>query len=333
MLRFVNRASELYTLLSLAERGFYPVLYIYGPEGCGKTRLLREFLKDICGRRGFVVVYIDALESEDPRKAVMGSNEVYNAVAGLLAGYIGGGIGKAIASSISRLVSEIARGVGLRGKHVVVAVDDVAKVLGVNGVEVYMKNLLKLLEELLTSYGASTALVIATTSEGLSRDLVARHTYASVAMIWNLSKDAFKELVKQLEPPSKDVAEDTWYLTSGNPRMLLEIAIGYRWELGRWLRNLYENRIRDVELRLGRDTVVEIAEDPDAIAKYPDIAEFLIDKNLVMKISPLLGGGVLKLDREMGIGRYYAGKPMPIRSSSSADQLLRSTSMSRSAPA
>lgn len=306
MLRFVNRASELHTLLSLAERGFYPVLYIYGPEGCGKTRLLREFLKNIRGRRGFVVVYIDALESEDPRKAVMGSNEVYNAVAGLLAGYIGGGIGKAIASSISRLVSEIARRVGLRGKHVVVAVDDVAKVLGVNGVEVYMKNLLKLLEELLTSYGASTALVIATTSEGLSRDLVARHTYASVAMIWNLSKDAFKELVKQLEPPSKDVAEDTWYLTSGNPRMLLEIAIGYRWELGRWLRNLYENRIRDVELRLGRDTVVEIAEDPDAVAKYPDIAEFLIDKNLVMKTSPLLGGGALKPDREMGIGRYYA---------------------------
>ncbi|RLE83654.1 MAG: hypothetical protein DRJ67_11815, partial [Thermoprotei archaeon] len=49
--RFVDRIEELEFLEELSIKGFYPVLYIYGPEGCGKTRLLREFYSRIGGRR------------------------------------------------------------------------------------------------------------------------------------------------------------------------------------------------------------------------------------------------------------------------------------------
>ena len=50
--RFVDRVDELGALLGLAERGSGVPVYLYGPGGCGKTRLLREFARRLSGRGG-----------------------------------------------------------------------------------------------------------------------------------------------------------------------------------------------------------------------------------------------------------------------------------------
>lgn len=306
LLKFVDRVTELRRLEELSREGFYPVLYVYGPEGCGKTRLLKEFIRRVEGREDFITIYVDALEGTDLRRAVLGSDDLVRAASDLLTEYVGGPIGKFLASLISKLVTELSRRLTFRGKHVVIAVDDVSRALGLDSIGVYVKNLLNLLEEIMSTYGASTALVVVTTSEGVSRDEVAKHTYASLAMIWNLMKEPFSELAKQLSPPNQEVVERTWYLTSGNPRMLLEVALGHKWDLNSWLKSIYEDKVKDVKLRLGKDVTEEITEDPDALLNYPEVAELLIKKNLAIKVSSVTLGEELSPNKELGIGRYYA---------------------------
>jgi len=43
--RFVDRGAELRKLLETVEKGAPLPLHLYGPEGCGKTRLLHELLE------------------------------------------------------------------------------------------------------------------------------------------------------------------------------------------------------------------------------------------------------------------------------------------------
>ncbi|RLE79102.1 MAG: hypothetical protein DRJ52_09095 [Thermoprotei archaeon] len=64
--RFADRTEELKFLLELTREGSPVVEYIYSPEGCSKTRLLREFAQRFSG----VTVYIDALEEERVSKVV-----------------------------------------------------------------------------------------------------------------------------------------------------------------------------------------------------------------------------------------------------------------------
>lgn len=75
-IRFVDRKAEITALLSLAEQGSGVPIYLYGPEGCGKTRLLREFAEKLKKRRDYLVAYIDALEEHDPSQAVVGSEDL-----------------------------------------------------------------------------------------------------------------------------------------------------------------------------------------------------------------------------------------------------------------
>ncbi|MEM0027602.1 MAG: ATP-binding protein [Ignisphaera sp.] len=44
-IRFVDRVEELDKLMAYAEKGFYLILHLYGPEESGETRLLKEFYK------------------------------------------------------------------------------------------------------------------------------------------------------------------------------------------------------------------------------------------------------------------------------------------------
>ena len=61
--RFVDREAELARLHSYAEKGMHAPLLLYGPEGCGKTRLLLELVRRLRGRE-YLVVYVDALEED-----------------------------------------------------------------------------------------------------------------------------------------------------------------------------------------------------------------------------------------------------------------------------
>jgi predicted AAA+ superfamily ATPase len=60
---FVDRDRAIRQIYELAEKGTRVPLVIYGPEGCGKSALLKQ-ATEVLRERGFDVIYIDALQGE-----------------------------------------------------------------------------------------------------------------------------------------------------------------------------------------------------------------------------------------------------------------------------
>ncbi|MEM4742296.1 MAG: ATP-binding protein [Ignisphaera sp.] len=143
-IRFVDRVEELSKLMAYAEKGFYPILYLYSPEGSGKTRLLKEFYRAVGDRDDFLVVYVDAQSVEDLKKAVYAPPQLLQLVVDV-AKEFAGSAGRIAALAILQAIRMLKK-VFIRNKHVVVLVDDVAKPLGLDMIEIYSKNMLNLLE-------------------------------------------------------------------------------------------------------------------------------------------------------------------------------------------
>jgi len=306
--RFVDRIDELRSLRELALRGSHIPIYLYGPEGCGKTRLLREFI----GRFSDInAIYIDALEERDVGRAVMGTGfgDLIKISLELLEG-LGAysGIGGVIARNIALLISKLASRTILKGKGLVVFIDDAvrSRAIGLEGCEYYIKYLQNLIDKLIDELGLKSVTMVVTTSEGESLDLISRHTYATPILLWNLPYEGFIELMEQLSPPSAGVVDELWYLTSGNPRSLLEVAEVYRWDINLWIKSL-EAKLLPITTKIGRDRLVRVTEDIDTLIYEHEVRKELIRHNLVTYIAyPTITLKKLKENRELGIGKYYA---------------------------
>jgi len=76
--RFVDRVKELESLREYSSCFRALVLYLYGPEGYGKTRLLREFISRFDRFFGddAIAVYIDAIEEHDIMRAIASSSSI-----------------------------------------------------------------------------------------------------------------------------------------------------------------------------------------------------------------------------------------------------------------
>ena len=301
--RFVDRAEELRSLEELASTGFYPILYLYGPEGCGKTRLLHELRRRLGEKPGYLVVYVDAEEASDPREAVRAAPEVASELLEAL-GEAAGPPGRMLARLLPSLLKRLRERL-VAGRRVVVLVDEVARPLGLDAIEQYAKKLLDALEALYER-GARSVLILATTSEGLSRRLLARHNYAALAEVWNLGRDAYEELLEALGAP-RDARGDAWLATGGNPRFTLMLSsLGWRVErLEAWV----ERRVRALLgglLRSQRDALLAAVEDVDVLEERPSLAEALLEANLVIPIDRPCLGYTPPPDPELGIGERYA---------------------------
>ncbi len=305
--RFVDRDVELGKLLELCERGFYPVLYIYGPEGCGKTRLVRELIERVSGRDSYLAIYVDAQSVSSLEEAIFAPSEVVKIVAEAISG-INSGLGSAVARVLPYAVRKALER-SVRGKRVVVVVDDVAKPLGIDAIESFAKKLLDLVEWLL-SRGVASVLAVATTSEGASLEVLWRHSYVHPALLWNLPRKGFEELAQQLDPPSEAAVEEAWRLTGGNPRMLIEIAKGFRWSFNTWFRKIVD-RVEAVYAKARARNLDEhlrqAIEDPDHLLETRDLYQLLLEENLVLyKRVATLAETYVEPDPEMGIGSYIA---------------------------
>jgi hypothetical protein len=207
----------------------------------------------------------------------------------------------------------------LAGGSVVVIVDDVASSLGLERLEAYIKWLYELKGKIAGRYGLGRVAVIATTSEGVSLERVARHTYNIPLLVWNLGEEAFRELAGQLNPPGGAAVEEAWRLTGGNPRMLIEVALDYSWNLDAWMDSIV-SRVRPVALRLKAmglaGEALKLAEDPDAVEDSPSpealrAYEILVEGNLMMytgfqPLASIAGGPGPSRNPELGVGRRYS---------------------------
>jgi len=319
--RFVDRFEELKALEELAKRGSPSIIYIYGPEGCGKTRLLKEFIKKFNG----VGIYIDSLEEESIEKALIFTQKL-NEVKSLLlelTQQATGPIGKWLTSRLLRILKKIVAKIKIEDEHLVIVIDDITRARGLNDLERYIKWLYELQWKIYKDYRPRTILTIATTSEGYSLSRIIRHTYNIPNLIWNLEKEAYEELIHQLKPPNREIVEKIWRLTGGNPRQAIEIAITHKWKIEEWLIKT-KNKLGDIANILKAKNLIkethQLIEDPDTLYKKPTIKlreayEILLEHNLMMYVGISLltswthkdkNKWITKPSRELGIGRYYA---------------------------
>ena len=310
---FVDRSEELRALGKLSSRGLTKPLYLYGPEGCGKTRLLKEFISLFNG----VGIYVDALEEEDIELAlgfskILGSLTPF--IKELVSGYTGS-IGRILAEKISDILGRVLTKLGLKGSRVVVVVDDVVRAIGIDRVEWYVKWLYELVWKIMDKYDVDSILVVVTTSEGSSLDIVMRHTHSHIKLLWNLDEEGFRELALKLKPPSINTIQDAWDATGGNPRALIELAMDYDWNLNKWLNTLKHRLLGVVEKTRHKGLTKElemVVEDIDSIYQNPskkmlELRKLLIEENLVLnKYMETLAGRELATNKDLGIGKYYA---------------------------
>ncbi|MEM1545323.1 MAG: ATP-binding protein [Candidatus Methanomethylicia archaeon] len=320
---FMDRIDEFRVLKSFVEHTPATPLYIYGPEGCGKTRLLKEFTNRL-GRLAdgkAVSVYIDALEGREIGKAILTPRfssdilEVAYEVVKELQIPLGSALAKSISLFISRIFNKIYRR-KLEGYSVFIAVDDVVKAIGLDDVERYVKWLYELQWKIMEEYKLNSLLFIVTTSEGESLDLVSRHRHSYIRFIWNLPIGDFEKLVQYLNPPESVSPDYLWRLFGGNPGRLIELATTYRWCIEDWLNTLeYHTVRRAVEEIIGRglkDSLKDAIEDSDVFSlrvtpQTLELRNILIKHNLIIyKPNKSIADKEIPPDLELGIGKYWA---------------------------
>ena len=311
VLRFVDRVEELRALSRLAREGSPTPIYLYGPEGCGKTRLLKEFINGFNG----VGVYIDALEEYSARRVVTLSPKVKKVEEPLVAEASTGHVGKWFTERVIALVDKLALKCKLKDSNIVLVVDDIAKPIGLDRIEWYIKWLYENIWKLTEEYEPESILIIATTSEGKSLNLVLKHTYTQVRLIRNQSREAFNQLAEQLTPPSKECIEEAWRLTGGNPRKLIELAVNYKWNTRSWIDSL-KRELTDLTRTIKAGGLVgelrKVIEDPDNIyyeasPEMNRLYSILLENNMVIyKYIKTIDDKDTPKNLELGIGEYYA---------------------------
>ena len=94
-------------LEELSGRGLTKPLYLYGPEVCGKTRLLKEFISSF----NDVGIYVDALEEKDVELVLKFSKTL--GIATFFIGEVVDGYAGSVGRVLAESVSELLRGVGI----------------------------------------------------------------------------------------------------------------------------------------------------------------------------------------------------------------------------
>jgi energy-coupling factor transporter ATP-binding protein EcfA2 len=211
---FVDRRRGLEQFEELAVRGTKLPIVIFGPEGCGKSSLLKqgaEILRD----HDFDVIYVDPLHRD-----FMAYTDVGDIVRRLVEA-AGEAVGVA-QLKLATLAIDLARELLGRWhkRRIAVLVDEVFQAVGVDLAEVYVKSLLTLIEH--PPVSCENIVVVMTTSEGLTRSRIGRHTWSIQRPIWNMGREGFEELCR-VTTGGKPSLNQLWALTGGNPRMLSQL--------------------------------------------------------------------------------------------------------------
>jgi len=200
---------------------------------------------------------------------------------------------------------------------VAVLMDDIFQAVGLDKAEVYVKTLLNLIEWPPAEY--ERIVVLVASSEGVTRERVGRHRWADIFVMWNMSKEGFRQLYDVLPGP-KPPFDEAWKWTGGNPDAL-EGLFKAGWDVEQLVERLVISKsLDDVVSRLDSaklEVLREAVEDPDVIFRrirereVQELRDMLVEKNLIVRVwdrKPYLWVDTPPPERdpELGIGRHYA---------------------------
>ncbi len=311
-IEFMDRDRALKQVEELAEKGTFSVYVIYGPEGCGKTAWLRQAMEILEKEFYYRVVYVNPITEK--------IDEILRFTPSIK------GIVKEVLNTFpdphSKIV-DVAISVAYRvirrftRSRIAVLMDDIFQAVGLDKAEIYVKTLLNLIEYPPASY--EKIVVLVTSSEGITRERIGRHRWATLRILWNMPKKGFEELYNAI-PNRKPSFEDVWRWTGGNPSMLAKL-IEANWGRNLLLEEMVKIRRLDVLVKNLSDEELallkQVVEDPDALFERlreeaaQNLLNKLIELNMVIEVwdrDPYfwIDEPPPEKDLELGIGRYVA---------------------------
>jgi len=298
--RFVDRVDELRRLVDEVSRGTPFPLILYGPEGCGKSVLVRELVREM-DSRGWLSIYVDPVEEFSTERALGPSTRVVRDVAARVVGGCSSGVGLALARRVLAMATE-ALGAG-SWSGVLIVVDDPFRVMDLRECERYVKSLYEWVSYMVDRFGIDRVSIVLTTALGTAIQRMGVRSYVSVAMLWNMGRDGFEEFVRSLSPPETLSIDRVWEYAGGNPRAAMGIA-SMDWNPYAWLRRVYETRIKRAAHLVGREALEALAQDPDSMWVA---AAKLEELGLMISLSRSSAiGWVPERNPEMGVGDEWA---------------------------
>jgi len=308
--RFSGRSRALKRIEEYAERGTYPVIVIYGPEGCGKTALFKQAI-EVFRAYDYAVVHINPLAESKEEKLVT-SKEVKQLLMEISEPFeppI-----KLISIAVEILYKVVKR--GLR-RRIALLADDVFQAIGLNHAETLVKKLLNMIEYPSINYEKIAILVAS--SEGASRERIGRHRWASIKALWNIDKEGFHELYNQI-PGDKPDFNHIWKWTGGNPWLLARLYEN-KWSVESIVKELIRTRniIKLIKTLTNneRKLLAEAINNPDTLwenlhqKEAQNLLNKLIEKNLIAEIwdrdpQVWIDTPPPEKDPNLGIGKYIA---------------------------
>jgi hypothetical protein len=305
-IEFTDREGAVKQVGELAAKGTrYPIV-VFGPEGCGKTAWLKQ-ATEVLREAGYDTIYIDPLHKafiaysdakdiikklEDASAEAIDVTEVKLATMAI--------------DTVKELISV------WKKEKVAVLVDEIFQAIGVDKAEIYVKSLLNLIEYPPRSY--ERVVIIVATNEGVTRRKIGRHRWASLRLMWNMSRKGFAELYEKI-PGLKPEFEDIWKLSGGNPAALSKLYQA-EWNVNRVITELINSKeITSSFIEKWKYWLDEAVKDPDILwrANVPDeLVRELIAKNLIVynmyDRDPWfwIDEPPLEKDLDLGIGKHIA---------------------------
>jgi hypothetical protein len=307
-IEFVDRDRAIQQVLEWSERGTRFPVVVFGPEGCGKSAWLRQ-AAEVLSEGGYEVFYIHPLDKlVHAEVSIPSVKEAFLEFArkALAEDAVG-----RIAWALFDFVRDLLRA---RRARVAIIADDVFQAIGLRYAAAYVKGLLNMIEH--PQYSYENIAIIVATSEGLSRAEIGRHRWAWMMPMWNMPREGFEKLYRQIPGP-KPSFEEVWRLTGGNPGALASLYM-VRWDIDKAIKNIITSKRLDAFTHTlsaeEKKWLLEAVENPDTLLtkeKLP-LMQKLTELNLI--VDPItyrdpelwIDQPPPQKDLELGIGKHIA---------------------------